>query len=145
LPQKSNNEYPSTAVGTMNGISDKVSNMLIHRDFLRAISHAIGMPVTRSIEDTRRAIVKEFSTADRARDTRSGWFRTSFTVPNSRKIPRRGGRRIKTKNRTTAAKYTVYLVLLREERLSNAAANLGFGKAIPFRSLRLHDLAGPLP
>jgi len=58
--QYSSNEYPNTAVGTTNGMSASVSSMLIHGPFLRAMSQAIGIPVTRSIIDTSIAIVKEF-------------------------------------------------------------------------------------
>ena len=60
LLQNNSKEYPSTAVGTMNGMSERVSKMPIHLDLWRAMSHAMGMPVTRSIAETSKATVKEF-------------------------------------------------------------------------------------
>lgn len=53
----------------MKGMSERVSRMLIHLDFLRAMSHAIGMPAARSIAETSKAIVKEFCTATSALET----------------------------------------------------------------------------
>jgi len=53
----------------MNGMSDRVSRMLIQVDFLRAMSHAIGTPTIRSMAETRIAMVKEFWMAVSARET----------------------------------------------------------------------------
>ncbi len=66
LFQKSKREPPNTAVGTMNGMSAKVSRMFIHLDFLRAISQAMGTAAVTSKAATASAIIKEFRMATNA-------------------------------------------------------------------------------
>ena len=59
LFQKSESEYPSAVVGTMNGMSAKVSSALRILDFPLTIYHANGSPVTMSMIETRNAIPKD--------------------------------------------------------------------------------------
>lgn len=58
--QNRRSEYPSAAVGTMKGMSARVSRTFSHLDFPREISHARGSPVIMSNNETRMAIMKEF-------------------------------------------------------------------------------------
>lgn len=88
----------------MNGMSDTVSKTFSHFDFPRVINQAIGTPVATSNADTNKAIMKEFSTALRARDIRAGWFRTCCIVFHLIIIPRIGGSNINAKNSITAVK-----------------------------------------
>jgi hypothetical protein len=92
--QNSKIEYPNAAVGTTNGISAKVSRMLIHLDLLRVINHAKGTPASRSKAATIKPIINEFAIAPRAVFTRSGWLRTLCTDGAFMRIPIIGGTRI---------------------------------------------------
>ena len=100
--QKSSSEYPNAAVGTMNGMSAKVSRTLSHLDLPRVISQASGIPASRSKAATTSPTMNEFLMAVHAVFIKAGWLMTFWTVGNLINIPRMGGIRINAKKIATA-------------------------------------------
>jgi len=127
--QKRSSEYPSAAVGTMNGMSDSVSSTFSHLDSPRLINQAMGTPVIKSRAETSRAIMKEFAIAVSICETSAGSLRTCGIVLHLIIIPRIGGIKISARNITTAAKYTPYLTLFVDESLSIASVILELGNS----------------
>ena len=91
-------------MGTINGMSAKVSRMLSHLDFPRVISHANGTPATTSNKETTRAIMNEFVTAISERFMSEGWSKTVCIMSNFVKIPMIGGSRIRARKIIIAAR-----------------------------------------
>lgn len=100
--QNKSKEYPKAVVGMMKGMSASVSIALSQRLLPRVISHAIGMPASKSSAATISATMKLFWMAPNARLTSRGWLRMNWTSFHLMNMPAMGGTSMRAKKMTIA-------------------------------------------
>ena len=76
--------------------------MLIHRDLLREMSQASGIPASKSKAATVKPTMKEFLIEVKAVFIKAGWLITFWMVGAFIRMPKMGGTRIITKKTMTA-------------------------------------------
>lgn len=109
----------------MNGISEKVSRTFNHFDLPRVIIHAIGIPATRSMNETKKATANDMAIAFKASDKRFDWFRTSPIEFHFIIMPKIGGSRMSMKNMMMDKRYIEFFIAMFDESLSNVSVILG--------------------
>ena len=118
-PQNDLIENPSATVGIMNGMSARVSKILVHFVFVLTISHAIGKAASRSTVAMKNATMNDQLSAALHLVSNDSSARTGPILSSLNRIPRMGGNRISARKRAIPVEYKAKETPLRLERMSS--------------------------